>query len=70
LQITQVALGGAAHRARLEPGDLITEAGGEPTRSQADLLRAISQSGGSLKLTIRDVRTGRMTNVEAGLNPL
>jgi hypothetical protein len=70
LQITQVARGGAAQRTSLEAGDLILEAGGEPTRTQEDLIRAISLSGGSLKLTIRDVRTGRLSTVEVALNPL
>jgi membrane-associated protease RseP (regulator of RpoE activity) len=70
LQITQVVGGGAAQRVGLEAGDVILEAGGEPTRSPDDLLRAISRSGGSLKLTIRDVRTGRLSTVEVALNPL
>jgi S1-C subfamily serine protease len=69
LQITQIDSGDAAQRAGLEAGDVILEAGGEPTRSQEDLLRAIARSGGSLKVTIRDVRTGRLTTVEIALNP-
>jgi PDZ domain len=68
LQITQI--GAAAQRVGLEPGDVILEAGGEATRSHKELLRAISRSGGSLKLTIRDVRTGKRTTVEVALNPL
>jgi hypothetical protein len=70
LQITQVQPGGAAQRAGLEPGDVILEANGAATPSQEDLLRAISQSGGTLKVTIRDVRTGRLTTAEATLRPL
>jgi hypothetical protein len=70
LQITQVAPGGAAQRVGLEAGDIIVEANGEMTRSQQDLLRAIAQSGVSLKVTIRDVRTGAMSTVEVALQPL
>ena len=70
LQIIQVAVGSAAHRAGLEAGDILLEANGEPIRSQEDLLRVISRSGGSLRLTIRDVRTGRPTTTEVALNPL
>jgi S1-C subfamily serine protease len=70
LQITQVVPGGAAQRASLEPGDILLEANGEPTRTQQDLLRILAQSGGSLKLTIRDVRTGRLTTTEIALRPL
>jgi hypothetical protein len=70
LQITQVAPRGAALQAGLEPGDIILEANGEPTQSQADLLRVISRSGGSLKVTIRDVRTGRLATKEVALTPL
>jgi hypothetical protein len=70
LQITQVVAGGAAQRAGLEAGDIILEAGGEAARTQDDLLRAISRSGGTLKAMIRDVRTGRLSTVEVALNPL
>jgi putative serine protease PepD len=70
LQITQIAAGGAAQRAGLEAGDILLEANGEPMRSQDDLLRVISRSGGSMKLTIRDVRTGRLSTTEVALNPL
>jgi hypothetical protein len=70
LLIMQVDPGGPAHRAELKAGDIIVEANGEPIRSQEELLRVISQSGGSLKLTIRDVRTGKVSTVEAALKPL
>jgi S1-C subfamily serine protease len=70
LQITQVAPGETAPRAGLEAGDILLEANGEPLRSQEDLLRVISRSGGSLRLTIRDVRTGRLSTTEVALNPL
>jgi hypothetical protein len=50
LQITQLVGGGAAQRVGLEAGDIIIEAGGEPARSQDDLLRAISRSSGTLKV--------------------
>ena len=44
LQITQIDSGGAAQRVGLEAGDVILEAGGEPTRSQEYLHRAIARS--------------------------
>src|SRR5205807_738914 len=52
LHITRVVAGGDAQRAGLKAGDIILDAGGGPARSQEDLLRAISRSGGSLKLTV------------------
>jgi hypothetical protein len=69
LRITQVQPGGPAQRAGLEAGDIITEAGSERVQSQADLLRAIAQSGGMLKLTVRDVRTGNPITRETQLDP-
>jgi S1-C subfamily serine protease len=71
LQITQVAAGGAAPRAGLESGDILLEANGEPMRSQEHLLRVRARLSGSLKLTIRDVRTGkRLTTTEVAFRPL
>ncbi|MBX6314658.1 MAG: PDZ domain-containing protein [Isosphaeraceae bacterium] len=67
LQITQVTPGSPAQRAGLEPGDIILEANGQPTRTPDELLRAIHEADGSLRLTIRDVRSGRLLTAEATL---
>ncbi|HEV3165221.1 MAG TPA: PDZ domain-containing protein [Isosphaeraceae bacterium] len=68
LQITRVVPGSAAQRANLEPGDMILDANGTPTRTPQELKQAIDRSNGSLRLTVRDVRTGRNTLTDVTLD--
>jgi hypothetical protein len=69
LQIVQIVPNSAAQRAGLAIGDVILEANGEPTRSPQDLRQVVSKSGGSLKLTIRNMRTAKRVTIEVALDP-
>ena len=67
LQVTEVTPGGPAHRAGLEPGDLILEADNVSTRTLADLTTQLAQAADKLHLVIRNVRTGQIQPLEVDL---
>jgi serine protease Do len=67
LQVTAVTPGTPAHRAGLEPGDVILEADGLATRTLADLASQVARAGGRLRLTIRNVRDGRIQALDLDL---
>jgi hypothetical protein len=67
LQVTEITPGSPAHRAGLEPGDLILEANNVPTRTAPDLTAQIAHAGGKLRLLIRNVRSGQIQPLEVDL---
>jgi hypothetical protein len=68
LQITSVTPGARASRAGLEPGDVIVEADGVPTRSLGDLTSQIARAGGKLRLLVRNVRSGQIQPTEVDMS--
>jgi S1-C subfamily serine protease len=58
-QITFVEPFSPAQRGGLEVGDLIVTANGQSIQSPDDLRQAVAFSGGVLRLTVRDVRSGQ-----------
>jgi hypothetical protein len=68
LQITSVTPGARASRAGLEPGDVILEADGVPTRTLGDLTSQIARAGGKLRLLIRNVRDGQLKPTEVDMS--
>ena len=67
LKITRVDPDGPAAKAGLEPGDIVVAANGVPITGPEQLLGALRKSGPTLKLTVRDSRTGRDTEVAVNL---
>jgi S1-C subfamily serine protease len=67
LKVTRVDPAGLAAKAGLEQGDIVVAANGAPITGPEQLLGALRKSGQTLKLTVRDSRTGRDTEVEVKL---
>ena len=67
LKVLSVETGSAAAKAGLEPGDLLVKANGAALTSPEQLVSALRKSGSMLKLTVRDSRTGRDTEVAVNL---
>ncbi|MFN0052485.1 MAG: PDZ domain-containing protein [Planctomycetales bacterium] len=63
LKITRVDPAGPAAKAGIEQGDIVVAANGAPITGPEQLLGALRKSGATLKLTVRDSRTGRDTEV-------
>lgn len=59
--VTEVADGSAAAAAGLMPGDIVTEAGGKPIRSAADLQALLAQSDASRGVMLMVDRRGQKT---------
>jgi S1-C subfamily serine protease len=64
LKVIRVEPAGPAAKAGLEPGDILVAANGAPTTGVEQLLNALRKSGPTLKLTVRDSRTGRDVDVD------
>lgn len=67
LKITRVDPAGPAAKSGIEPGDILVAANGAPITGPEQLLGALRKSGPTLKLTVRDSRTGRDAEVEVHL---
>ncbi len=67
LKITRVDPAGLAAKAGIEQGDIVVAANGAPVTGPEQLLGALRKSGPTLKLTVRDARTGRDAEVEVDL---
>jgi S1-C subfamily serine protease len=50
----------AALQAGLEPGDVIVGINGRPVRNQTEFVGVLNNSGGHLRLLIRNVRDGEL----------
>ena len=62
--IAGILRGGPAHRAGLQPGDVITEAGGHPLRDATDLLNRVAQHPPGTALTLEGVREAKPLTLE------
>jgi len=58
--VDSVAWGTPAARTGLEPGDVIRAINGRPIQSEWDYFQALRYSGGYVRLTVQDVRTGSL----------
>jgi S1-C subfamily serine protease len=67
VKVTEVEPGSPAARAGLQPGILILEANGKAVLHPNDLNDAVRKSGGTLKLTVVDPRSGRNGTVDVSL---
>lgn len=67
LKVTRVDPAGPAAKAGIEQGDILVAANGAPITGPEQLLGALRKSGQTLKLTVRDSRTGRDTEVAVDL---
>ncbi|QDT75679.1 Periplasmic serine endoprotease DegP precursor [Lacipirellula limnantheis] len=67
MRVTHVDPAGLAAKAGLEQGDIVVAANGAPITGPEQLLGALRKSGQTLKLTVRDSRTGRDTEVDVKL---
>ncbi len=65
--VTTISPGTAAEAAGLKPGDVITELGGKPVRTVAELRSTIATFKPGDKVTVKVVRDGETTSVEATL---
>ncbi|MFO0810421.1 MAG: PDZ domain-containing protein [Gemmataceae bacterium] len=63
LKVTQVEPGGAAAKAGVEVGDVLVAANGAALTGPEQLGAALRKSGPTMTLTVRDVRSGRETQV-------
>lgn len=67
LKVLSVEPNSPAAKAGVEPGDLLVKANGAALTSPEQLVSALRKSGSLLKLTVRDTRTGRDTEVNVNL---
>jgi hypothetical protein len=67
LQVTEVTAGGPAHRAGLEPGDVILEADNVPIRTMADMTAQLTRANAKLHLVIRNVRNGQLQTLDVDM---
>ncbi len=67
LKVIRVDPAGPAAKAGVEPGDILVAANGAPTTGVEQLLTALRKSGPTLKLTVRDSRTGRDVDVDVNV---
>ncbi len=67
VKVSEVEPNGAAARAGLETGDVITEANGKPVNHPQTLNEIVGQSGPVLKLVLIDTRTGQKKSVDVEL---
>jgi S1-C subfamily serine protease len=67
LKVTRVEEGGAAQKAGIEPEDVLVAANGAPLTGPEQLGYALRKSGPTLRLTVRDSRTGKDVAVEVPL---
>ena len=67
VKVTEVEPGSPAARAGVQPGLLILEADGKAVLHPNDLNDAVRKSGGTLKLTVVDPRSGKKGSVEVNL---
>jgi S1-C subfamily serine protease len=67
LKVIRVDPAGPAAKAGIEPDDILVAANGTPTTGVEQLLSALRKSGPTLKLTVRDSRTGRDVDVDVNL---
>ena len=68
LKVTGVKPESPADKAGVEVGDVLVAANGAPLTGPEQLLGALRKSGPVLKLTVRDSRTGRDTEVSVNLS--
>jgi S1-C subfamily serine protease len=64
LKVTRVTPDSPAAKAGIEQGDVIVAANGAPITGAEVLATALRKSGPSMTLTVRDVRSGRETDVQ------
>jgi S1-C subfamily serine protease len=69
VKVTEVEPGSAGARAGLTPGLVILAANGKLVLHPNDLNDAARNSGGTLKLSVVDPRTGRKSTVDVNLGP-
>ncbi len=69
LKVTNVDAEGPAAKAGIEVGDILVKANNVEIASTDQLVQQIQNSNGSLKLTVRDVRTGRDMPVDIKWEP-
>jgi S1-C subfamily serine protease len=67
MRVARVEAGSPAEKAGIERGDVIVAANGAPVTGVEQLGAAISKSGPTLRLTIRDTRTGRDVPVDVNI---
>jgi S1-C subfamily serine protease len=67
LKVIRIEPAGPAAKAGIEPDDILVAANGVPTTGVEQLLSALRKSGPTLKLTVRDSRTGRDVDVDVNL---
>jgi S1-C subfamily serine protease len=70
LKVIRVDPAGPAAKAGIEPDDILVAANGAPTTGVEQLLSALRKSGPTLKLTVRDSRTGRDVDVDVNLGTI
>ena len=63
LAVETVSLGSNAQRIGLESGDVIVALNGRPVRNYVEYRRALAQSGGVVRLLVRDVRSGNVVQM-------
>jgi S1-C subfamily serine protease len=68
MRVTSVAPGSTADLIGLQRGDIIIKVDDQRVRSQAELLRALGDSGGLVTLTVRKGDTGRAVRIDADLS--
>ncbi|TWU33830.1 PDZ domain-containing protein [Novipirellula artificiosorum] len=64
LKVVQVTPDSPTAKAGIEPGDVLVEVNRVPLSSEQQLQDAVRNSGGTLLLTVHDVRSGRDVDVE------
>jgi S1-C subfamily serine protease len=67
LKVTRVEEGSPAHKAGIEPEDILVAANGAPLTGPEQLGNALRKSGPTLSLTVRDSRTGKDVPVEVAV---
>lgn len=61
--------GSPAERFGLEPGDVVLSVNGAPVFNQSSYLQAMMDSGGFVRLRVRNVRDGGIVRVSGSLAP-
>jgi membrane-associated protease RseP (regulator of RpoE activity) len=69
LKVTKVQTRSPAERAGIEPGDLILTANGQPIGNPSQFNEALARGGRTLRLMVRDGRTGKEADLEIPLAP-
>ncbi|HMP07188.1 MAG TPA: PDZ domain-containing protein [Lacipirellulaceae bacterium] len=68
--VRQVQWGSIAHRIGLERGDVVVSINGQRIFGYHHYLSLLAESGGFVRLGVRDVNTGRLVTMQVNLNPV